>query len=173
MPSKIAGKIVLLLATTGFAVAEETQLDGNWTLFVGEDEQSYESIASISQPSSTTIKDENAADDVTPVLAFRCRPGNPEITARVDWQRFISSFNTEVGFKVDDGKRQWIKWGVDQTEKVTLSRSAGDTRALLEQFSAGTSLEIEVSPYSSSPVTANFALTGIDAALAELAASCE
>ena len=173
MVTKISIATLVLTIMIGVSTAEETNLGGTWTLFIGEDEQSYESIASINQNSATTIKGENAADDVTPVLSFRCSPGKAEILASVDWNRFISSFNTEVGFKVDDGKRRWIKWGVDQSEKITLSRSAEDTRALLEQLSSGALLEVEVSPYSSSPVTANFELDGIDAALAELSTRCE
>ena len=86
-----------LLLPAGIAFA-----DGNWEVAVGEDSSSFQTVASLQQDSANTIKDEYATKDVTPQLTFRCAPGDPAITARIDWRRFVSSFNTEVGFKVDD-----------------------------------------------------------------------
>ena len=101
---RLAGLLltVLLLAAPASAFAQE--MSGRWTLEVGEDPSSYEVVASLQQPAANTIKDEYATKDVTPQLSLRCAPGDPTVTARIDWQRFISSFNIEVGFKVDGGK---------------------------------------------------------------------
>ena len=171
---RIAGQLTtgFLLAGLGLAFAQTTELESNWVLTVGEDPSSYEVVASLQQNSANTIKDEYATKDVVPQLMLRCAPGDPTITARIDWRRFISSFNTEVGFKVDDGKTLWLKWGVDRSNKITSSPSADDSRNLVEHLKEGTSLQVEVSPYSESPVTVEFDLTGFSSGLEALLKEC-
>jgi len=154
------------------AVLAATPLEGRWTIDVGEDPGSFEVLASLRQDAANTIKDEYAAQDVTPQLLLRCAPGNPEVRAAIDWRRFISSFNTEVGFKVDAGSTLWLKWGVDRSNRVTLSPSADDTAKLLEALHAGKTLAVEVAPYSEAPVTVEFDLTGLAGGLARLAEEC-
>lgn len=164
--------LCFLLSGPGLAFAQTTELEGNWVLTIGEDPSSYEVVALLQQDSANTIKDEYATKDVVPQLMLRCAPGDPTITARIDWQRFISSFNTEVGFKVDDGKTLWLKWGVDRSNKITLSPSADDSRNLIEHLQEGTSLQVEVAPYSESPVTVDYDLTGFARGLEALLKEC-
>jgi len=171
---RIAGQLTVgfLIAGPGLAVAQATDLEGSWVLTLGEDSSSYEVVALLQQDSANTIKDEYATKDVAPQLMLRCVPGDPTIAARIDWQRFISSFNTEVGFKVDDGKTLWLKWGVDRSNKITLSPSADDSRSLVEHLQDGKSLRVEVSPYSEPPVTAEYDLTGLAKGLNALLKEC-
>lgn len=164
--------IWFLIAGPGLAFAQSTDLEGGWILTVGEDPSSYEIVASLQQDSANTIKDEYATSDVVPQLMLRCAPGDPAITARIDWKRFISSFNTEVGFKVDDGKTLWLKWGVDRSNKITLSPSADDSRRLVEHLNEGTSLHVDIAPYSESPVTVEYDLTGLAGGLVALLKAC-
>ena len=164
--------IAVLIAAPGLAFAQTTALEGGWVLTLGEDSSSYEVVALLQQDSANSIKDEYATKDVVPQLMLRCTPGDPAITARIDWQRFISSFNTEVGFKVDDGKTLWLKWGVDRSNKITLSPSADDSRNLIGHLSAGASLQVEVSPYSEPPVIVNYDLTGLASGLEALLKEC-
>ncbi len=138
-----------------------------------EDPSSYAVIASLQQDSANTIKDEYASKEVKPQLAFRCVPGNAEITARIDWRRFISSFNTEVGFKVDGGKFLWLKWGVDQSNRITLSKAASDSQMLIDHLAGGSELLVEVSPYSEPPVTVQYDLAGLSQALEALRMECQ
>ena len=145
---------------------------GKWNIVVGEDSTTYQTVASLQQDSLTTIKDEYAKQDLSPQILFRCTPGNPAITARIDWQRFISSFSTELGFKVDGGKFTWLKWKVDQSNKITLSPSADDSQKLIDLALSGNELLVEVTPYSGSPVTVEYDLVEFSAALAELRESC-
>ena len=126
----------------------------------------------IAQDGGNTIKDESWTKDVTPRMQFTCAAGG-EIIASIDWQRFISSFNTEVGFKVDGGKLTWLKWKVDGTEKITISPSADDTRKLLDALGNGSELLVEVTPYSESPATVTFDLAGLDEALEGLRGRCQ
>ena len=137
---------------------------GEWKLEDGEE-------LSVSRDAGNTIKDESWSKDVTPRMQFACAPGG-EIIASIDWRRFISSFNTEVGFKVDGGKFTWLKWKVDGTEKVTISPSASDTQTLLDAVGNGSELLVDVTPYSESPVTVTFDLAGLADRLAELKAGC-
>jgi hypothetical protein len=161
---------VLAVGTAG---ADEQQHFGNWTVATFEDAETYEVVSALWQDSANSIKDEYARKDVVPRLSFRCRPGEPTVIARIGWGRFISSFNTELGFKVDDGKRKWLKWGVDRSEQTTISPSAADTQTLLELVANGAKLVVEISPYSEGPVNAAFELDGIGSALEALQASCQ
>jgi len=129
-------------------------------------------VESIASDAGNTIKDEYAQNDVTPRMSFQCAPGDPAVAARIDWGRFISSFSTEVGFKVDDGKFMWLKWKVDGSETVTISPSSEDTGRLLDAIDGGSVLTVDVSPYSEGPVVVTFDLTGFAEARAALEASC-
>jgi type VI secretion system protein VasI len=165
---EFAAAVVTLIA--GVAAAQPA---GKWAITVGEDPSSYEVLASLQQDAANTIKDEYATKDVAPQLAFRCAPGNPEISARIDWRRFISSFNTEVGFKVDGGETLWLKWGVDQSNNITVSKSAADSQSLVDLLDGGSELLVEVSPYAESPVTVRFDLAGFSQALDALRMECQ
>ena len=99
-------------------------------------------------------------------------PGDATVVARIDWRRFISSFSTEVGFKVGDAGFTWLKWKVDSSEKVTYSPSGDDTRKLIDLLGPSGELIVEVSPYSEGPVTVSYDLEGLDQALESLSERC-
>jgi len=164
---------VLLVALPALAWADAPGPDSRWNLETVEDSSGYGSVVALHQDSSKTIKDEAASGDVTPRLEFRCTPGNVTVTARMDWKRFISSFSTEVGFKVDGGRFTWLKWKMDQSEHVTLSPSVADSQQLIDTLKAGNELLVEVSPYSQGPETAAFHLNGLSAALDALVGECQ
>jgi hypothetical protein len=147
--------------------------DGSaWQQATMDDESGYGEVAVLYQAAGNSIKDESASADVTPRLEIRCSPGDPSLTARIDWQRFISSFSTELGFKVDDGRFTWLKWKTDSSEQVTLSPSAEDTATLIRLMGSGSRLTVEVTPYSEGPVEVGFDLTGFDEALLALQDAC-
>jgi hypothetical protein len=156
------------VAVAGLLAASTTAVhaEAAWMHESGESEMLY-------QDGGNTIKDEYATKDVTPRLEFHCNPGDPAVTARIDWHRFISSFSTEVGFKVDDGKFTWLKWKVDGSEKVTLSPSPDDTQKLIDAMASGSQLLVDVTPYSEGPVTVTYELAGFADALETLKAACQ
>ena len=147
----------------GLLIAAPFAWGGEWTLDAAG--------PGISQYAANTIKDESWSKDVTPRMQFACGGGG--VVASIDWQRFISSFNTEVGFKVDGGKFTWLKWKVDSSERVTVSPSASDTQKLLDAIGGGSELLVEVTPYSESPVTVTFDLQGLGDSLEQLRATCQ
>ena len=138
-----------------------------------EVEDGYSVAIAMRQDSAVAVPDENPANEVTPQLEFRCTPGSNDIIARIDWHRFISSFSTEAGFKVDDGRFTWLKWKVDSSESVTISPNGGDSQKLIEMISSGSTLHVEITPYSASPITAEYDISGFAAALDALRGKCE
>ncbi|MEM9209572.1 MAG: hypothetical protein AAGA61_10010 [Pseudomonadota bacterium] len=169
----VANKCVLLgvVALMGCAVAEEAA-DSAWTQGIDED-IAYETVRVLAQTSSDSIADEYSNKQVNPVIQFRCTEGgDSSVSMQIAWQRFISSFNTEAGFQVDDGKRNWIKLGVDDSNAVTRSRSESDVTTLIASLSAGTSLSVEIEPYSEPAVRVSFDLRGFAAGIAALREAC-
>ena len=143
-----------------------------WTLGVDQD-ITWETVHVLSQVSADTIPDEYGAKEVQPVLSFRCTEGgNGSISLQADWGRFISSFGTEAGFQVDDGKREWIKLGVDDSNRITSSRSPEDVDALLERLAAGDELSVEIVPYSESAIAVSFDLAGFAESIENLRSAC-
>ena len=132
----------------------------------------YEAVVSLVQESADAIPDENGAGEFHPVLSFRCAAGGDgALTFQIDWRRFISSFNTEVGFRVDGGRASWLKLGVDSTNKITVAKAA-DTAKLIDEISGGSTLNVEVAPYSEPSVFVNFDVSTFTAALQQLKDDC-
>lgn len=168
---KLLVGVTPMIVCPGLLLAAD--LPANWILAVGQDARSYETVASLTQDSADPVPDEYARKEVRPQLSFRCVPGSGAGTSvRVDWRRFISSFNTEVGFKVDDKELLLVNWGVDKSNKVTMPRGAADSSELIDYLRGGLKLQVEVIPYSASLITVRYDISGIDAALARLEAEC-
>jgi len=165
--------LVFLAALPALTWAGVPGPESAWKLETFEDSSGNGPVVALSQASANTIKDESTTNDVTPRLEFRCSPGEPGVVARIDWRRFISSFSTEVGFKVDGGRFTWLKWKVDSSENVTLSPSADDSQKLIALLKNGSELLVEVSPYSQGPETAQFDLSGFSAEIESLTSSCQ
>ena len=166
--TRVTGLPLAALLLAGCAVAEESA--SNWTMET-DPEVTWEVVHVLSQTSTLAVLDESG-NEVSPVIAFRCTEGAGEVSMQIDWQRFISSFNTEAGFQIDDGSRNWIKLGVDGTNKITLSRSASDVTELLEGMSGGTTLSVETEPYSEPSIFAEFDLAGFADSAASLKEAC-
>lgn len=156
----------------GSAMADDAVV-GAWSVRDREDPAGYRRLVSLEQESQDAIRDETATKEVNPLLALQCTPGNTEVSISIDWRRFISSFNTEVGFKVDGGKMLWQKWGVDATNQITSSKSASDARSLLAALTAGRELLVDISPYSESPLQVRFNLEGLPQGVEDLAIACQ
>ncbi len=148
-------------------------LAAHWSLEVGRDAQTWENVATLGFESVNDIADEYATKKVHPQLAFLCKPGGDgTISVRLDWRRYISSFNTEVGFKADDRELLLVNWGVDKSKQITLPRSASDSQELISYLAGAAGVQVEVIPYSASLITVQFNISGINEALKALGAKC-
>lgn len=159
---------VSLLVCLPLALSAE---DAGWTLESRDAAGGGEAGAVLVQVSSDAIADEYGSKQVNPEMQFRC--GNGGIVAQIDWRRFISSFNTELGFKADDGRNRWHKWKVDRSNQITISPSADDTSAIIEKMLTGNMLTVDVTPYSEAPVQVRFDLAGFADAIETLRAGCD
>jgi len=160
--------IVLLLAA-----AATQALPDNWSLSVGRDPISWENTVTLSVQSAGEITNENGSAQVRPQLEFRCKPGGDgTISARVNWQRYISSFNTEVGFKADDRQLLLVNWGVDKSKKITQPRSASDSAELNAYIAGASNQQVQDIPYSEKLNSIEYDISGIDEALKALTAQC-
>ena len=152
--------------------ADNKVLDDHWSITLAG-KSDFEVAVVITQTSKDAISDESASSEVHPVLDFRCPArGDGTVTFQIDWRRFISSFNTEVGFRVDGGKATWIKLGVDSSNKITLGK-ATDTSKLIDKLAGGKTLNVEVAPYSEPSVFVNFDVSTLAAALDTLRDACQ
>ena len=143
-----------------------------WTLGVDE-EVTWESVQVLSQTSADSIADENGNDGARPTISLRCTAGDSTtLELRIDWQRFISSFNTEAGFKIDDGKRNWFDFRVDDSNRITIARRASDVGTLIDALNEGSQLSVEIIPYSENATRVTFDLNGFTAGLESLRGAC-
>jgi len=148
--------------------------DKFWSLASYVDDNSGETITWLQQQSLDAIRDESGKETIYPLIGFECVPGSePNIRLRIDWRRFISSFSTEVGFQADDGKTVWLKFAVDSTNNVTVSRSRADVRKLLQLLSNAKTVKLEIAPYSEPSIFANFDTSTFNSALDTLNEICE
>jgi len=162
------GLLAATVACAGGSFAEQSA----WTSGI-DDNVSWETVHTLSQLSDDRIPDEYASKEVQPVLSFRCTEGGDgTLSMQIDWQRFISSFKTEAGFKVDDGERRWIELEVDESNRVTLLRNPTRVEELTAQLSDGNLLDVEIAPYSEAPVSVRFSLARFEPMLAELEGRC-
>ena len=165
----MATKTIAALAAALLALPAAAE----WQVAKTTDATSYQTVTVLGQDAEDTIKDEYATKDVRPRLEFRCMPGGDgAVRARLDWRRFISSFNTPVEFAVDERDAVTIRMGVDRTNEITSTKAAADDDALLGYLDGGASLAVTVTPYSEVPVTVRFDLAGFAAKLDDLRKAC-
>ncbi len=165
--------ITAALAVPALALAGAPGYAADWTLETVQDKASYQTVAVLHQDSAATISDEYGMKEVHPRLEFRCVPnGDGAINVRIDWRRFISSFNTEVQFAADDKSAITVKLGVDRSNKITATNSAEDNTVLIDYLSGHSVLDVTVTPYSEVPVSVQYELDGFDGKLADLKTTC-
>lgn len=164
-PFRRALVAVLACAPAGLAAASEA-----WVYVDHRDEPGNEHLVFIAQTADEAIPDESRRSEVTPEIHVRCEQAG--LIVRIDWGRFISSFNTELGFRVDDGKRSWRKWKVDSSNRETFSPSHQDSTTLIDLLRNGERLNVEVTPYSEAPLEVNFSLAGFSEQVDRLIGNC-
>lgn len=171
--SRVPGLQVLAFLATAIISTAAVADTASWTLEEVVDPSSYQPVAVLWQESATSISDEYGMKEVTPRLEFRCQPGGDgTIHVRIDWRRFISSFNTEVRFKADNSDAVTVTLGVDRSNKVTLTKSSDDDLAVLDYMDGHERLDVTVTPYSEVPVSVSFVIGELADGLRRLSNSC-
>lgn len=161
--------LACLVAAAGVNAADNWA----WPIERGSDPRTYQETVSTGQDSRSAVLDESATSEVFPRLILQCTPGDGDsMRARIDWRRFISSFNADISFTADSKKRLWLKFGVDSSNKITLAKSADDTSSLIGYLAGATTLTVRVTPYSESEIEASYDLAGLDDAITALTAKC-
>ncbi|MDZ7643051.1 MAG: hypothetical protein U5K76_01705 [Woeseiaceae bacterium] len=164
---------IAMAAALTLLLPHGASLAADWTLETIQDPATYQALAVLHQESAGTIGDEYGKKAVRPRLEFRCAPGSGEqVAVRIDWRRFISSFNTEVTFAADDAEPLTLSLGVDRSNRITATRKDGDDAALIEYLSGADALTVTVTPYSDVPVSVDYDLAALTGRLAELRDAC-
>jgi hypothetical protein len=165
--------VVLAVAlSTGASYAVPAD-DVGFTLETLRDAATYQNVAVLHQESLQSINDEYRMHEVNPRLEFRCAPGGDgPIEVRIDWRRFISSFNTEAQFAADDAEAITVKLGVDRSNKITMTRDRVDDQRVIQYLSGRSALTITVTPYSEVPVSVHYNLESLADALLRLQDKC-
>jgi len=168
---RIPAVVSVILA---MSIGVTTSADEFWSMDSAIDDNSGEVVASMRQESRESILDESGKNALYPVFEFRCMPGrDSSVRFQIDWQRFISSFNTEVGFRVDGEKTLWLKLGVDSSNKITRSKSRTDVGNLVQLLSNATTVELEVAPYAEASIFVSFDMSTFKSAQGTLIERCK
>ena len=101
-------------------------------------------------------------------MVIRCKDNKTEMY--INWQSFLGRDSARITHRV--GKEQAItsSWSVSTDHKASFF--PGSPVPTLKRMLAETSFVANVTPYSESPVTATFDLTGIEGALADIRNGC-
>jgi hypothetical protein len=170
---KLTGIVALAVVLGTGASYAAPAVEAGFTLETLRDAATYQNVAVLHQESTQSISDEYRMKEVRPRLEFRCSPGgNGPIEVRIDWRRFISSFNTEVKFAADDAEAITVKLGVDRSNKITMTRDRVDDQRVIQYLSGRSGLTITVTPYSEAPVSAHYDLESLADALLRLQDKC-
>ena len=106
----------------------------------------------------------NAWWDV-PTLVLRYTDQKPEVY--IDWNQFIDTEPVRVTCRMDDESPETSTWSVS-TDYTGTFYNGWFVRGFIRSLSTADQLAVRVTPYSESPVTAIFNLTGLQAKLLEL-----
>jgi type VI secretion system protein VasI len=102
------------------------------------------------------------------VLVIRCQ--SRKINAFINWSSYLGLEQTPVTTRLGAGEAKTQRWSLSTDNKATFY--PGDAAALLEQLLAADRFVAQTTPYSESPITAVFELTGLSAAVKPLREVC-
>lgn len=119
--------------------------------------------------SSTSIPD-GVISTVRPVLVVRCQ--NNATSVFVDWNRFVTTDldnRHPVVTRIDSAQSVRVEWSLSTDFEATFSTSP---IPFLRTMSGATTFLAETTPFSSSPVRAEFRIAGIDQVIADVSSRC-
>lgn len=111
----------------------------------------------------------------TPTLNVRCQDNRTE--AYIDWENYLDGNSGDfrdnrhvVTLRIGDGDPFTVRAGVSTDNEATFFPSP--IPSILKPAASADTLAARTTPYNESPQTAMFNVTGMRAALADLAAAC-
>ena len=156
-----------------FAPSFSQKNNTSWSIKIRDNTSLNNKAVTLVQISNIAVRDERGSKDVHPVLEFYCEYNNPDIYSEINWHRFISSFNnTEIGVSVDDMKTDWISIKVDKNNNITRLDSNERSSSFIKRLLSGSSLKIQVEPYSEPIIFSQFNLNTFEIKLNELTELC-
>ena len=104
-------------------------------------------------------------DSIT--LVVRCKSGKTE--AYIDWNTFLGSNGLNVTSRIDRAAASNAYWGISTDHKASFMPQQVAT---LKRFEAASSYVVNLTPYSESPITAIFDITGANGAFQDIRRDC-
>jgi type VI secretion system protein VasI len=101
-------------------------------------------------------------------MTVRCKKGKTE--AYIDWATFLGSDEIRVTSRVDKSTAITNSWSLSTDHKASFMPQAANT---LKKFVGATSFVVNLTPYSESPITALFDITGAEEAFADIRRECK
>ena len=105
LTEKIIMKIIIKIACfLSIIIIPATQIQAQESLWKIYDQRNSgeNEVALLRKSSEASINNLEHSEKVFPELSLYCEEGSPNISIKINWKRYISSFNkTEIGIKID------------------------------------------------------------------------
>lgn len=100
-------------------------------------------------------------------LLVRCQ--NNKTEAYINWNSFLGTDGVRVTSRIDKNPAKTSTWDISTDHKASFMPSAAST---LKGFIGATSFVANLTPYSESPITAVFDITGAESAFEDISNGC-
>src|SRR5215475_14377917 len=111
---------------------------------------------------------------VTPTLTIRCHENKTALY--VNWQRYVTTggiySEEQVRYRIDDAPPKTATWNLSTDFEATGLWSGGSSIALIRQLIKAKRFLIEVTPYGSNTIRAEFDITGLDERIGDVQKAC-
>ena len=169
---KIFIKIAYLFIVITVPINQSLGQEDPWRLF-DKRHTGGNKIAELTNIAESSIDNSDYSEKVYPELSIYCEEDNPNISIKINWKRYISSFNrTEIGIKVDGKNYSWLSFNLDKTGQISFQNPSTRSNELVNKFKNITKLAIEIEPYSEPAVNVYFDLSGFASHLEKLEKLC-
>jgi type VI secretion system protein VasI len=101
-------------------------------------------------------------------MTVRCKNGKTEVF--VDWATFLGSESISVTSRIDKDQAEKSYWSISTDHKASFMPQPIPT---LKKLANGSSYAVNLTPYSDSPVTAIFDISGAEAAFKDIRRDCK
>lgn len=101
-------------------------------------------------------------------LVVRCKAGRTE--AYINWKTFLGSDELNVTSRIDKAPASSSYWGISTDHKASFMPQQVAT---LKRFEGASSYVVNLTPYSESPITAIFDITGANEAFKDIRLDCK